>query len=107
MNHTIKTQNILKECVKNVLESAGLHTNDLIDNIVNRSLLEIDEVNKSLVDIVDEQNETCNELSVGECCFCGGECNPMSQSCGYCSRGISGVAIGLTVPYELRKFVYK
>jgi len=31
----------------------------------------------------------------------------MSQSCGYCARGISGVAIGLQVPYELRKFVYK
>ena len=35
-------------------------------------------------------SEICNgETEIneyGECCFCGKECNPMSQSCGRCAR---------------------
>lgn len=42
---------------------------------------------------------------VGTCCFCQGECNPMSQSCGRCSRGLSGSALGLPVPEHLRQFL--
>lgn len=42
----------------------------------------------------------------GICCFCGFDCNPMSQSCGSCMRGISGAAIGLPVPSYLKKIVY-
>lgn len=45
-------------------------------------------------------------FDVGTCCFCGFECNPLSQSCGSCTRGISGAAIGLPVPDHLKKFVY-
>jgi predicted secreted acid phosphatase len=30
----------------------------------------------------------------GKCCFCGGECNPYSQSCGMCSRTLTGYAMG-------------
>lgn len=45
-------------------------------------------------------------LDIGTCCFCGFECNPSSQSCGSCARGISGVAIGLPVPIRLKKFLF-
>ena len=50
--------------------------------------------------------ESTHSLDIGICCFCGFECNPMSQSCGSCARGISGAAIGIPVPSHLRKFVY-
>lgn len=46
-----------------------------------------------------------NQEEIGICCFCEGECNPMSQSCGSCARGLSGVAIGIPVPPHLRKFL--
>jgi len=55
--------------------------------------------------MLSQENE--NEMEIGECCFCGGDCNPMSQSCGMCSRGISGAAIGIPVPEYLKKYVYK
>lgn len=45
-------------------------------------------------------------LDIGTCCFCGFECNPLSQSCVSCARGISGAAIGLPVPDHLKKIVY-
>tara|TARA_B110000908_G_C10171940_1_gene411300 strand:- start:430 stop:930 length:501 start_codon:yes stop_codon:yes gene_type:complete len=45
------------------------------------------------------------EIKAGVCCFCKGDCNPMSQSCGQCARGISGAAIGIPVPYHLKKFL--
>jgi hypothetical protein len=60
-----------------------------------------------LSDDSSSETEETHELDVGECCFCGRECNPMSQSCGYCARGISGAVIGLAVPYELQKFIFK
>jgi hypothetical protein len=41
----------------------------------------------------------------GTCCFCGFECNSSSQSCGFCTRGISGHSIGLPVPAHLKKFI--
>lgn len=56
-------------------------------------------------DMTTSENKT--EFSdIGTCCFCGFECNPLSQSCGSCARGISGAAIGLPVPDHLKKFVY-
>lgn len=30
----------------------------------------------------------------GTCCFCKGDCNPLSQSCGMCSRNLTGYALG-------------
>ena len=30
----------------------------------------------------------------GVCCFCSGPCNPLSQSCGTCSRQITGWSVG-------------
>ena len=50
---------------------------------------------------------TDKELEPGTCCFCDGECNPLSQSCGLCARGLSGAALGLPVPRHLRKFIYE
>ena len=47
------------------------------------------------------------QLDKGICCFCANVCNPLSQSCGYCSRGISEAAIGLPVPIHLRKYIKK
>lgn len=34
------------------------------------------------------------DMDIGICCFCGDECNPCSQSCGSCSRIISGFTLG-------------
>lgn len=36
-----------------------------------------------------EENTQYNELEVGQCCFCGDECNPLSQSCGTCARSMT------------------
>lgn len=47
-----------------------------------------------------------NEFDMGICCFCGFECNPLSQSCGSCARGISGIALGIPVPPHMREFIY-
>lgn len=30
----------------------------------------------------------------GTCCFCNEYCNPLSQSCGRCSRNITGFELG-------------
>ena len=47
-----------------------------------------------------------DKLNIGICCFCGFECNPLSQSCGSCARGISGVALGIPIPPYMKDFVY-
>jgi hypothetical protein len=45
------------------------------------------------------------EECVGTCCFCKGECNPMSQSCGSCARGLSGAVLGIPVPEDLKQYM--
>lgn len=45
------------------------------------------------------------EEEMGQCCFCGFECNPLSQSCGACSRGLSGVAVGIPIPDHLQEYI--
>lgn len=35
----------------------------------------------------EDPDTSGSEWQPGQCCFCGGECNPMSQSCGACPRG--------------------
>lgn len=49
---------------------------------------------------------TQDKLNIGVCCFCGFECNPLSQSCGLCARSISGIALGIPIPPYMRDFVY-
>tara|TARA_Y100000389_G_scaffold118881_1_gene116059 strand:- start:708 stop:1130 length:423 start_codon:yes stop_codon:yes gene_type:complete len=51
------------------------------------------------------ESESDENMEIGECCFCGGECNPMSQSCGSCSRGIAGAGIGIPAPDHLKKYL--
>jgi len=36
-----------------------------------------------------------NNFPVGVCCFCGEECNFLSQSCGICVRKVNGYYLGL------------
>jgi hypothetical protein len=44
-----------------------------------------------------------NQEVVGTCCFCEGECNPMSQSCGVCARKMTGWSIGMNkIPSYLK-----
>ena len=43
-------------------------------------------------DKLSESSES--EEARGTCCFCGGECNPCSQSCGRCARAVSGRVLG-------------
>jgi hypothetical protein len=33
--------------------------------------------------------------AVGTCCFCAGDCNPMSQSCGRCARNMTTWLFGI------------
>ena len=45
---------------------------------------------------VEEEVETeiLPSWEEGTCCFCGDECNPMSQACGYCMRRMTMRAMG-------------
>ena len=44
----------------------------------------------------------------GICCFCQEECNPSSQSCGRCSRTLTGFSIGLNpLPEYLEDIIKK
>jgi hypothetical protein len=95
-----QTQDILKKCVVNILRSYGLHTNDKIEAIVTNSLEKIE----GLIKLSDE-NEMYGGMGIGTCCYCGDECNPQSQQCGSCARGLSGAAIGLPVPGHLHTFI--
>lgn len=39
---------------------------------------------------------------IGKCCFCNDDCNPNSQSCGRCSRTLTGFSLGWnTLPDHL------
>jgi hypothetical protein len=43
----------------------------------------------------DIDYSSAEEEIVGSCCFCDGECNPMSQACGRCARRMTCGLIGL------------
>jgi hypothetical protein len=116
MDVTTQTQHILKECVENILRECGLHANDAIDAIVANSLIKIYEANEEQVSDNEEQVSDNEEqvsyekdmydgMGVGNCCFCNDECNPMSQSCGSCMRGLSGGVFSIPVPGHLQKFM--
>jgi len=46
--------------------------------------------------------------SVGKCCFCGEECNWMSQSCGFCARRATSrlLAMSPTEAVETARYPY-
>lgn len=52
-----------------------------------------------------ETEEDNTETLYGKCCFCGGECNFYSQSCGSCSRDMS--MYGVTKRPNLSEFTTK
>jgi len=37
---------------------------------------------------IDQEKSIYDELGYGSCCFCHGECNPLSQACGRCLRNL-------------------
>ena len=46
-------------------------------------------------------------FEIGTCCFCNGECNPSSQTCGSCARKITGYALGNNnYPGEIKNIMY-
>lgn len=63
---------------------------------------ECDTTDKSTDDMYDDMYDG---MGLGNCCYCNEYCNPHSQSCGRCARGLSGIAVGLPVPKNLEKFV--
>jgi hypothetical protein len=79
-----QSKDILEKCVNDILKACGLYTNDEIDAIVAQAQ---------------------EDMGIGKCCFCGDDCNPMSQSCGSCARGMSGAVLGLPVPEYLKQFL--
>lgn len=100
MDQKKQTKNILKKCVNDILKECGIYTNNIIDAIVTRALDDIDKIKEE-----SDNDDIYNGMEIGKCCFCEGDCNPQSQSCGLCTRGLSGVAIGLPVPNHLQKFL--
>ncbi len=46
-------------------------------------------VHKFIDDNALIKDDNTEEPEVGTCCFCKGECNPASQSCGSCARSLS------------------
>lgn len=46
-----------------------------------------DDIEKIIKKSINQLTNNISNLEVGTCCFCQGECNPMSQSCGQCARG--------------------
>lgn len=91
-----------------------------IDNIVSCGIVlsieqqtTIDTLRSELMNQIENilMEETKPDTNVdpldlpGICCFCGYECNPLSQSCGSCARCISGAAFGIPVPEYLKKFI--
>jgi hypothetical protein len=66
-----------------------------------------DNIEKIIKDSIDKLRNSISNFDeeVGTCCFCQGECNYMSQSCGQCARGLSGIALGIPVPKHLEKFL--
>jgi hypothetical protein len=85
----------------NVFESYSYNKKDDIKIIITDSLTTI--YNLKYED--EDEDEYEYDEDIGTCCFCGDECNQMSQSCGSCARGLSGIAIGLPVPEHLIEFL--
>lgn len=57
----------------------------------NKIINEFDNENKfiptkSESDAIENYCENAEIYEIGFCCFCQGPCNPLSQSCGTCSR---------------------
>jgi hypothetical protein len=122
MDVTTQIRDILKECVENILIECGLPNNDAIDAIVANSINKIEESHKGQVSddegqVSDDEGQVSDDecqvsddnyiydMDIGKCCFCNDECNPMSQSCGSCMRGLSVTALGIHVPGNLQKFM--
>lgn len=110
MNQTQKIKNIVTKCVEDITLECQ------IINITNRTLQQIlsaclEDIEKILQEDKDKDKDNDDKenilLDVGVCCFCSGECNPLSQSCGSCSRGLSGAALGLPVPDHLQQFLHR
>ena len=105
MDQTQKIKNIVTKCVEDIIfEYQIIYTNETLQ-LLSSCLEDIEKILQEDED--NDENETSTPLDVGECCFCGGECNPLSQSCGSCSRGLSGAALGLPVPDHLQQFLHR
>ena len=112
MNQTQKIKDTITKCINDILsECEIIYPSEEIKHLILKCLEDTDEILKDEecvcgIDSDDSQlhnNEHKKEF-VGECCFCGDQCNPLSQSCGSCSRGISGSAIGIPIPEHLKLF---
>lgn len=98
-----QSKDILEKCVNDILKACGLYTNDEIDAIVAQAQEDIDEIIEAGSETDEEEPQ--EDMGIGKCCFCGDDCNPMSQSCGSCARGMSGAVLGLPVPEYLKQFL--
>lgn len=46
------------------------------------------DIEKIIEKSINQLRNNISNFEVGTCYFCQGECNPMSQSCGKCARGV-------------------
>lgn len=89
---------ILKEFKGHIGIISAMHLNDQDD---------IETMIENCINDVRDIYSPPEPIDVGTCCFCNGDCNPLSQSCGRCARGLSGGALGLPVPDDLKKYIHR
>ena len=82
----ILTNNKKRYCKNNKCNDQDYCTLHL--KIINNNVNSLDENNDSndSSDSNESYDPNWDDFGIGQCCFCGNECNPCSQSCGRCSR---------------------
>ena len=79
--HDIKT-----DCTKMKFNDKNKRKNIDINNNKDKKIKLEDEKKIKVNKNEDDENDNFNYYTEGICCFCGNECNPLSQSCGKCAR---------------------
>ena len=105
MDSKEQIRDIVSKCIDDILSSVVLSYDQrlTINRLRSEWLNQIEEIIQE-TKTSESDGDSIDLLELpGKCCFCGDECNPLSQSCGSCSRGISGAVFGLPVPEHLKK----
>ena len=78
----------------NSIDNNSILTNDTINLSTDNDYIECNSTQKRKNNIIDDDYNKKKKINTDEydkyiegiCCFCGNECNEMSQSCGKCAR---------------------
>ena len=109
MDSKEEIRDIVSKCIDDILSYGVVLSDDQktsINTLRSEWFNQIEEILMKETNISESDEDTDDLIDIpGKCCFCGDECNSLSQSCGSCSRGISGAVFGLPVPEHLKKFL--